>query len=677
VSVIQGPTVIFGAEFTGLEGATAGLDGLRRSTERARDQFGRFIKTGGDAAAALSRLGGDGTKALDETAKAALQINPALEQMLVGVNKASQGFKDFAGKQASGIMEALADDIEQTTDGFDRLRGAVDATTDTLRLFGRGSRDLADLIDDTISDPALRAKEALRALNATQGRMARANRALADGFAVARVRIVQAVGGVAAFNAIMGTARMAVLGLGAALAGGLAAGFALALEGNKKMKRDFEAMINQGKRFVSALAQIVLGLLGFGDGVKSVTERMKSFTDTMVKNQGQIREQVAGTLDVLAEFVRYLGNAFLVVKMLTFDMPKAGLQSMALAARLAMVVLSKMSEKIADLTFKAGQLLQALGEATGSGALAKRGQQLQVVGLQAMGQAMAATQLNLREAKDMADSFYASLDGMVDQMLAVDSAAERMKGAARNIREAGDVAVDTSGIGGGGGGGGGKKKGRVFAAQTITNVDPRVMAFAEMNKAMAEGRLLGANFTAELAKMDLTAVASAQIMDDLGRSIGGSLANGYLQLADAVGTAMGAFAAGTGTLSQFGDAILDTFGSLAGSIGDFYLKAGLGMMFLPGGQAAGAGLMAAGLGLKVLGGFLSGKGSGNRGAGRSSGGTAAAVDPSRFMRPERDTEPSVTNLKVVILGEEIERPVTRFIDDVARRGGFRNLATRT
>ena len=157
---------------------------------------------------------------------------------------------------------------------------------------------------------------------------------------------------------------------------------------------------------------------------------------------------------------------------------------------------------------------------------------------------------------------------------------------------------------------------------------------------------------------------------DLGSNIGGALSSSFVQLGSSVGTAMGAFAAGTQTLGAFGDAMLDMFGDLAGTIGQFFIKTGVGMMFINPG--AGLGLIAAGIGLSALGGFLGGKGSGNAGSGSrggSAGPSSSAFDP---IDPRRQGQTREDTINITIEGDTIARAV----DNSARRGVMRNVQVR-
>jgi hypothetical protein len=148
------------------------------------------------------------------------------------------------------------------------------------------------------------------------------------------------------------------------------------------------------------------------------------------------------------------------------------------------------------------------------------------------------------------------------------------------------------------------------------------------------------------------------------------VAEGMIQVGEATVFAMGSFAAGVGSLNEFGDSVLDMFSNLSSQIGSFFIRTGIGMAFISPGT--GAGLISAGLALQFLGGALGAKGSGNAGTGgRSSGGggsgTSGAVtrEIQRSLRGP-DAGGSVTNIEVVIAGRAIEPEMVSIIDDMAR-----------
>lgn len=154
------------------------------------------------------------------------------------------------------------------------------------------------------------------------------------------------------------------------------------------------------------------------------------------------------------------------------------------------------------------------------------------------------------------------------------------------------------------------------------------------------------------------------------------VAEGMIQLGSATVQTMGAFAAGVGTLGEFGDSVLDMFSDLSSQIGSFFIKTGIGMAFISPGT--GAGLIAAGLSLQFLSGALGAKGSGNKGGGKTSGGggtgssSAVTREIQRSLRgPDRGGQ--TTNIEVVIAGRAIEPEMVSIVDDMVRLRRSRTL----
>ena len=193
----------------------------------------------------------------------------------------------------------------------------------------------------------------------------------------------------------------------------------------------------------------------------------------------------------------------------------------------------------------------------------------------------------------------------------------------------------------------------------------------EMEKTAAKGRALQKS----IASIDAVGIATDGAMRNLGKSIGGSLVTGFQNMASAAGGFFGAMAAGTATLSGFGDAILDMFGQMASQIGQFFITTGTGFLFMPGGQAQGAGMIAAGVGMSALGGFLGGKGSGNKGSGSSAGSAGAFSANTGPSLPRNSGGPSTIIIPLTIAGHTID-PLVVAVDAAARRGALRHIATR-
>lgn len=177
----------------------------------------------------------------------------------------------------------------------------------------------------------------------------------------------------------------------------------------------------------------------------------------------------------------------------------------------------------------------------------------------------------------------------------------------------------------------------------------------------------------QLNEIDLVGGRLKSTFDEIGFVIGQTLGRGMLDLAGGLASTFGAFAVGQATISDFGDVILGTFGDMAGQLGQFFVKTGLAMMFMPGGVGSGVGLIAGGLALQALGGAMGASASGgNQGAATGRGGSQVA--PSAFTPMDmRQTEQQRTdNINITIEGDTIARAV----DNSARRGVMRHLQVR-
>jgi hypothetical protein len=180
----------------------------------------------------------------------------------------------------------------------------------------------------------------------------------------------------------------------------------------------------------------------------------------------------------------------------------------------------------------------------------------------------------------------------------------------------------------------------------------------------------------ERRKAILLARAIAAQWDEVTTDTLARMKDGFIGVGEAVAYAMGEFAAGTSTISKLGDAILDLFSNLAGNIGSFFIQSGIGMMFLS--PAQGAGLIAAGIAMQALAGFLGGKGSGNRGSGGGGGSKGAASsitrEVQRSLRGPDDRGPMNQTIEVVIAGRSIEPEMVNVINDITRLNRSRQLA---
>jgi hypothetical protein len=163
----------------------------------------------------------------------------------------------------------------------------------------------------------------------------------------------------------------------------------------------------------------------------------------------------------------------------------------------------------------------------------------------------------------------------------------------------------------------------------------------------------------------------AEFYSELGKS---SKALGLQNLDDAlagIGTTLGS-AARSG--EDFGDAIGATMESLVGQIagqwGDLFLKQGIGLMFLD--PVAGAGLLAAGIGLKALSGFMSGGDSTTDTGSTGASGVQASATTTTVARPEASFgyfEGGRSPVTIVTNDAASIRTMQHRLDFVSARGG--------
>jgi phage-related minor tail protein len=123
---------------------------------------------------------------------------------------------------------------------------------------------------------------------------------------------------------------------------------------------------------------------------------------------------------------------------------------------------------------------------------------------------------------------------------------------------------------------------------------------------------------------------------DIAKTSLGIISNGVGKAFQNVGAAL---ANGENGFKAFAEGIKSIFADIASATGDLFIKQGVGFLFTN--PAAGAGLIAAGAGLKVLAGFLGGSGGGG-GVGAAAGTTAAAGTPAfDFATGISDSEPEI------------------------------------
>ena len=142
-------------------------------------------------------------------------------------------------------------------------------------------------------------------------------------------------------------------------------------------------------------------------------------------------------------------------------------------------------------------------------------------------------------------------------------------------------------------------------------------------------------------------------LSTLGSQISGTFVSGFSNAFASLGKAL---VNGSDAFGEFGKAILSMLGNIALQMGSFYIAAGIAAMFLNPGQ--GGGMIAAGIGLSVLGGVLQALGSG--GGAPAAGPTASTAgslptnpmftSPMSEQTPEEERAAAQTGVQVVVQG---------------------------
>ena len=170
-----------------------------------------------------------------------------------------------------------------------------------------------------------------------------------------------------------------------------------------------------------------------------------------------------------------------------------------------------------------------------------------------------------------------------------------------------------------------------------------------------------------LRKKELSVAKSQFKLDQFRTSIGGSL---VLSQAQAVSDALGEMfsdllTAPEKALENFGKSILSAFGDMAFKLAAFFGAEGLGMLFTPGGQAAGVGLIAASAAMTSVGGLL-------KGISASTGAPTTPSTPSTSSLPT--AKPTNVSFADSIPGQRLERDnkpvvINNYYNDVPWRTG--------
>jgi hypothetical protein len=411
---------------------------------------------------------------------------------------------------------------------------------------------------------------------------------------------------------------------------------------------------------------------------------VKDFNDSIVKDSTQVADAMRTVITFVLKGIKHIGNAVLGISG-AFRAIGIALGGLGAAVATALGALPDLATEMimgAVAAIRAG--LESLGAPTdildslfGTEAQIKARMRTATANADAAGRAtraiFASVKGDLGNIVDDMEDFNDTINNMIGRMNAARGTAARIKDP-RTPRPPGAPKPPAADPG----------EEMVFTVGEVEAV-PGVLSTGETAaefKARMDSYGLAINdLKAKLAAAGNESLAMETRIKAAGKAAGEMGANAFLQLGSGIAYAMGEMAAGASNLKDFGDAMANLAGQIAGSFGQLFIQLGAG--FLLTAPAVGAGLIAAGLALQTLSGFLSGKGSGNRGGGGRGGRSAAsnagrdiAREISRSLRPSGEDGPAVTNIEVVIGGRSIQPEMVAIVDDIARQRRSRYLGRR-
>lgn len=565
---------------------------------------------------------------------------------------------------AAAAADDLARRIEPQTDGFDRLRSNVEALSDRLKIFGERGNQMASAIEG-ISDPVRRATLAQREFDRLQNPDRLTRMATAANDMQAELDLLAARLG-----------PLAPLAAGAALAigGTLVAAVEAYAATNRLAQRDIAALEGAVGRLARALGELVYE----GGEAGGVMQGLATGADNAADLIGNIREESDGLAGAIYDLGEAWGDAYQIFAWVFAAPVMVGM--LALEEGIDALV-----ESGEELPWVWGQVdtltdsLDALKDKVGETADAMRDDFGAAIDNTVSGFQRLAAETNAAIDAIRWDQFARSTPlargGKAGPLMPTGefdtgfregplTQEGRFEGERREKRGGGKK-KDASEVAGG-------LRSVLGLAQELSAVQMPTFegtgvtleqlaltlkeaglieqltqtgdALYEITRQLEEG-FAGSAFQEGIAD----ALAMKEAMDRLADGIENGAVDAFASLADASFRAFGAFAVGEGSLKGLGDAMMDTIGDIAGSFGDLFLKAGAGMVFFD--PLVGAGLIGAGLALKVGAGAASAKGSGNAGSGSSSAAREVERLADRLSR-DRAEEGRAVAPQVLVIGDK-------------------------
>jgi hypothetical protein len=585
-----------------------------------------------------------------------------VEQRLKAVTAQSNALgRSLTGLGDVGKLSAFGKALQDQAEGLHAFRSGVDDTVERLNLFGDAGAALAGEINK-ISDPMKRLELGQLALSGQTSKLGEALNGVGQRFAEMKARAAIALGGVQNLELAMGAAGVAAGLLAGAIGGTLAAAYDRASHGlelyiakNKEAQQlhaftakaadaNAEELGESLHTLTSDLALAEAASVGFFDKYLTGLARIGQATSTYSREF----ESIWGVEipNALSPTIDRLGDV-------GFALSGVGPQFRVLAG-----VAGGLATPLKNTNTAAQTFTKTLD-----------GQRLAV---EQLSLALKTYGTQLDEAARKAQSATPYLDALQggqgtrqsEEMGAPRFEASRPSGGGAR-RERPGAAFGRAIAGGVGGFG---ERGEAGAAQRQGQQEAAGEAGV---RAGASGVLGGAGIGGQRASgqgdTDAARLAQAVTQGKLLTQVLGSSKDAAQGLAGAMADVVGGLAAGQVKAKDFGGAIVGAFGAVFQQLGRGFFLQGTALLFTPGGQAAGAGMIGAGLALEALGGLMSRQGGGG-GKGAGGGASSVAGAATRVAPPPPDRERAERPVILRVGERDMRGYITDTTADDARRG---------
>ena len=290
--------------------ATATLQGqqmnLGQAVQKSRTQLFKLGLQAHDTTKSLKQMKVDDTFSDEVSARiqnaldTMVEFGASVEDVEKAVDKLNKTQKDGikGTAQQANVLRTLVDESENAEFALKNMERATELATKAgikledagrqlgmafrgetqiLQNFDKAAKDAASAIDD-ITDPALRSKAIMIALEQATRRQNSALQRLSNQFKM--------VGAVAPnFVKAVRFAAKAFVGLGAAITGVATKSLKSYLEGTEKMRKSTEGMKKSLKDLEFTFGAMVAQAIGLGDGFKGAKKEVNDLSKLLIKNR--------------------------------------------------------------------------------------------------------------------------------------------------------------------------------------------------------------------------------------------------------------------------------------------------------------------------------------------------------------------------------------------------------